>query len=499
MGKYFDKLNEYCEKAAALTAVMNLVDYDTQVTAPPEADEYTSKVMGILADEYHALFTGKKAVKLIKKSLGEYKKGRLNPKETVILKQYIRIHRQLMPIPSEEYREFKELTARAVNVWAKAKKNKAFEDFAPMLEEIVKWKRLFAGYRCRQGMKEYDVLLGDYEPDFNMEKLDAIFETVKKKVGPVVKMYANNAALADETFDKAHFDKESMCRFCQFLSEYLGLDMEAAVVSESEHPFTMNIHKKDVRVTNNYSKGDFYGPVFSAIHETGHALYEQGISDAFALTIVGEGTSMGMHEAMSRFYENMIGRNRAFWSKPLEKAKNNFHEQFADVTEDCFFERMNKVECGPIRIDADELTYPFHVIIRYELEKKIISGIINVKDLKNEWNRLYKEYLGVEPDHDACGVLQDVHWATGEFGYFPSYLLGSAVAAQIYAHLQKVMPVDEYLKEGRLDEIKKYLSGFIFRYGKSKKTGELLYKMTGEEFNINYYTDYLCGKFGKEQ
>lgn len=502
MGKYFDKLNEYCEKAAALTAVMNLVDYDIQTTAPSKADEYTSKIEGILADEYHKLFTGRHSVKLIKKSLDEYNKGKLTPRETAILKQYIKVHRQLMPIPAKEYRQFKELTAKSVNVWAKAKQNRSFDEFAPMLEEIFEWKKKFAGYRCTYGMQEYDVLLGDYEPDFNMEKLDEIFAVVKEKAGPVVKQYADKQCgvqkSQDEQSEDAHFDKEKMTRLCNYLSEYLGFDMEAGVVAESEHPFTMNIHKQDVRITNNFRKGDFYGPVFSAIHETGHALYEQGISDVFAMTIVGEGTSMGMHEAMSRFYENMIGRNRAFWTKPLAKAKELFPEQFDKISDDSFFEMMNKVECGAIRIDADELTYPFHVIIRYELEKKLFSGIINVKDLREEWNKLYKEYLGVEPKDDACGVLQDVHWATGEFGYFPSYLLGSAIAAQIYKHLEKVMPVNEYLKEGRTDEIKRYLTKHIFRYGKSKKTNELIYSMTGEEFNINYYTDYLCGKYGKE-
>lgn len=511
MGKYFDKLNIYQEKAASLKAAMNLFDYDTQTNSPARADELTSKVMGILADEYHSLFTGKKSDRLIKKCRKEYENGDYTAVECAILKQYIKTHNELSPIPADEYRAFKELTSKSVNVWVKAKQNKSFEDFAPVLEEIVRWKRKFAGYRKLKGQKEYDVLLGDYEPDFDMKKLDDIFDVIKKEVLPVVKMYrcksCECSGKVDNTedsesvksFGTASFDKNKMRKLCVFLSEYLGFDKDAGVISESEHPFTMNIHKYDVRMTNNYSKGDFFGPVFSAIHETGHALYEQGIDDSIAMTIIGEGTSMGMHEAQSRFYENMVGRNIYFWKPLMGKVRKMFPDEMKDMSEDDFIKMMNKVNCGPIRIDADELTYPFHIIIRYELEKSLISGTIKVSELKDEWNRKYKQYLGVLPKDDAEGVLQDVHWATGEFGYFPSYVIGSATAAQLCVHIKSVMQFDRCLEEGDVKELKKYLTKNIFRYGRAVTTNEILERMMGEKFDVRYYVRYLCDKYGKEK
>lgn len=507
MGKYFDKLNEYQEKAAALTAAMNLFDYDTQTNSLSKADKYTSKAMGILADEYHGLFTGKKAARLIKKCMREYENGGLTAVECAIFKQYIKLHNELSPIPADEYREFKELTSKSVKIWVSAKKNKSFDEFAPILEEIVGWKRKFAGYRKLKGQKEYDVLLGDYEPDFDMEKLDGIFEDIKREVLPVVKMYRDRTH-EDENYDNpeavnhflhSSFDEKKIRELCMFLPEYLGFDMDAGVIAESEHPFTMNIHKYDVRMTNNYSGGDFFGPVFSAIHETGHALYEQGIDDSLVMTIIGEGTSMGMHEAQSRFYENMVGKNMNFWKPLIGKVRNLFPDEMEDISEHDFIKMMNRVCCGAIRIDADELTYPFHIIIRYELEKSLISGTIKVSELKEEWNRKYKQYLGVCPRDDAEGVLQDVHWATGEFGYFPSYVIGSAAAAQVCVHIKSVMQFDRCLADSKVKDLKKYLTKNIFRYGKAVKTNEILEKIMGEEFDVKYYVRYLCDKYGEEK
>lgn len=498
MGKYFERLCELNKKAAAYTAIMNMFDYDTQTTAPKKADEYTSSIIGIIANEYHDIFTGKEAARLIKKCVGEYEKGYLDDWEAAILKEYVRTYNRLAPVPGDEYVQFKELTAKSVNVWSSAKHNNSFEEFAPMLKDIIEWKQKFAGYRKMAGQKEYDVLLGDYEPDFNEEILDEIFGEIKKKVLPVVKKYMSGEYKKEEdAFLADDADKNKLKQLCDYLPDYLGFDKECGVISESEHPFTINIHKKDVRMTNSFSNSDFFGPVFSIIHETGHALYEQGIDDAFAMTILGEGTSMGMHETISRLYENMIGKNEFFWKPLMKKVRELYGSEMENVTDEQFMAKMNEVNAGVVRVDSDELFYPFHIIIRYELEKKLISGKMKTEDLKNEWNRLYKEYIGKEPENDAEGVLQDVHWATGEFGYFPSYVIGSAAAVQIYHHLKEALPLDTCLKEGKLSYISNYLRKNVFRYGKSLGLNDILLKMTGEQFNIKYYTDYLCEKYGE--
>ena len=498
MSDNFNKLNVFLEKAAAYQSLLNLCDYDIQVSVPEGASEQTASMVGIISDEYRNIFVNKNFAILLKKCMRENDEGILSSKECVLLREAARKYYELKPIPSSEYRAFCELTSRSIHAWSKAKNKDSFKDFAPILEEIVEYKRKFASYRKRKHQKAYNVLLEDYEPGFTIKKVDKIFDEVKEELIPLIKRVTKRQEGKAYTKLPNSFDEKKLEEFCIFLSKYLLFDMNNGVIAHSEHPFTINLHNKDVRITNNFSKGDLFGPIFSAIHETGHALYEQGIDQHLTGTLVGEGTSMGMHESQSRFYENMIGKQMSFWKPLFPKLKEIFPEQLAEVTWREFLHYIDRVSPGPIRIDADELTYPIHIIIRYELEKKLISGKMEVNDLPKEWNRLYKKYLGVKPKDDAEGVLQDVHWAAGEFGYFPSYLIGSAVAAQIYYHMKDTMPFDQYLLEGDLRPIREYLRENIHKYGKALKTNELLDKMMGEEFSIKYYIRYLKEKWGDE-
>lgn len=237
--------------------------------------------------------------------------------------------------------------------------------------------------------------------------------------------------------------------------------------------------------------------MFSVIHEGGHALYELGVDDALTLTPVGGGTSMGVHESQSRFYENILGRSEAFWKPLFEKLKENYPEVLPDVDLKDFIRGINKAEPGPIRTEADELTYPLHIIIRYEIEKMLMEDLISVDELPRIWNEKYKEYLGVTPKNDTEGVLQDVHWSGGAFGYFPSYAIGNAVAAQIYAYMHNEVNVKECLEKGNLVPIREYLREHIHCFGSTKNMNELLIAMTGEPLNAEYYTKYLTEKYTK--
>lgn len=233
------------------------------------------------------------------------------------------------------------------------------------------------------------------------------------------------------------------------------------------------------------------------IHEGGHGLYEMGISDEITLSPIGGGTSMGMHESQSRFYENNLGRSYEFWIPLYDKVKEYFPEELEGVTVDDFYKAINYAAPSLIRTEADELTYSFHVMIRYEIEKMIFNGDVEVKDLPAIWNQKYEEYLGVIPQNDTEGILQDIHWAGGMFGYFPSYALGSAIAAQLFHYMETVMPIHDYLKEGNLDPIREFLRENIHQYGGAKKTQQILKDTTGEEFNPDYYIKYLTEKFTK--
>ena len=291
------------------------------------------------------------------------------------------------------------------------------------------------------------------------------------------------------------YDIEIQKKLSRFIAEYIGFDFNRGVMAETEHPFTTNLHNHDVRITNHYQENKLEDAIFSVIHEGGHGLYEQGVSDEITLTPIGGGASMGMHESRSRFYENNIGRCYEFWVPLYDQVKEIFPKELDGVTVEEFYKAINYASPSLVRTEADELTYSFHVMIRYEIEKMIFNGDVDVKDLPEIWNQKYEEYLGVRPKNDVEGILQDMHWSGGMFGYFPSYALGSAIAAQLFHYMEGVMPVKEYLKEGNLVPIREFLRENIHQYGAAKKTQELIKDTTGEEFNPDYYVEYLTKKF----
>ena len=279
------------------------------------------------------------------------------------------------------------------------------------------------------------------------------------------------------------------------MAEHVGFNFNRGVIKESVHPFTTNLHNRDVRITTHYYEDNLESALFSTIHESGHALYEMNISDELTGTPVGTGVSMGMHESQSRLFENNFGRSREFWISLFDQLKETYPGNLADIDLDHFILGINKSTPSLIRTEADELTYCLHIMVRYEVEKMIFEENASMDDLPNIWNQKYEEYLGITPDNDADGILQDIHWATGSFGYFPSYALGTAIAAQIQAHLRTVMPLEKYLEEGNFAPINDYLAKHIHSFGKTKTTNELLLDMMNESFNPQYYIDYLKNKY----
>ncbi len=290
------------------------------------------------------------------------------------------------------------------------------------------------------------------------------------------------------------YDEEKQEEFNRWLAEYIGFCFDRGVIAQSEHPFTTALHNH-VRITTHYYKNNLASALLSTIHEGGHALYEMGVDDEFTQSIVGGGASCGMHESQSRFFENMIGRSVPFWKPIYGKLKEIFPKQLENVGLEKFVKALNKVKADFIRTEADELTYCLHIMVRYELEKQMINEEIDVKELPKLWNEKYKEYLGIEPKDDTEGILQDIHWAMGSIGYFPSYALGNAFAAQIYHQMKKDLPIEELLEKEEISKIVDYLREHIHQYGASKDAREMLKDLTKEEFNPDYYIAYLEEKF----
>lgn len=501
MSALFEEIKPYMDKGMATKAALTLLEWDQETLAPPMADEWTAKVVGGLSNIYLESLVNDDVKKKLEKLQNERELSQLSEIEQSIVKEWVNVIKQLEPIPQNEYQAYTELVARAGNVWAKAKEKEDFSIFCPYLKEIVEYKRKFATYRKKarkdRKIELYDILLEDYEPGFTIEKLDCFFEEIKKELVPFIQEIVKKGSKKNYRLPKAKYDVEKQREFCKWLAGYVGFDFSKGVLGESEHPFSTNLHNHDVRISNHYYEENLESAIFSIIHETGHALYEFGIDSEITMTLVGFGTSMGMHESQSRFYENIIGRSESFWKPIYGKLQETFPDQLNDVSIEDFIQAINHVEPGMIRTEADELTYSLHVLVRYEVEKMLLAKEIEVEDLPQIWNEKYEKYLGVSPDSDKNGVLQDIHWSCGDFGYFPSYALGTAVSAQIYKNMQEVMSVEEYLENGNLLPIRDYLKEHIYQYGKRKNINEILEEMTGEEFNASYYIEYLKGKYSK--
>ncbi len=497
MNKTFEKLQPYLDKSMALQTARSLFEWDEQTLAPYEAADYTSKVIGILSDEYMKSLINEDVRKLLKKLQEKKEQEELSVTEKAIVKELGKKYEELESIPPEEYRAFNELTSIANRKWSKARKDNKFEDFAPYLKKVIDYKKKFAGYRAGKDQEPYEVLLADFEECFGIRELDTFFEKIKQEIIPLLKEVAKKADSIDKSYNYLKYDLNTQKEFCKFLSGYVGFDFNRGVIGESAHPFTMQLHNHDVRISDRYMEDNLESAMFSIIHETGHAIYEMNIDDALTQTLVGGGASMGMHESQSRFFENIIGRSEAFWIPVYDKLVAAYPDNLHKVSLEHFIRGINKAAPSLIRTEADELSYTIHIIIRYEVEKMIFREDVDVNRLPELWNQKYQEYLGITPTDDATGILQDTHWSCGEFGYFPSYAIGTAVASQIYAKMLEVMPVEEYLKEGNLTPIREFLRDQVHKYGATKNTNQILKDVTGEEFNADYYIKYLKEKYTK--
>jgi len=492
MNQLFEQLNPYLERNMAFEAAMTLFEWDLETLAPTAGLEYTSKVIGILSDEYFKNIVNDQVKTLVDQLKRE---NDLSDQERAVVKELSDRLEKLKAVPPEEYKEYASLKAKSTAVWAKARKDQDYAAFAPVLEKVIFYEKRFANYRSEKGKDLYNILLSDYEKDFDIKTLDRFFGELKTYIIPLLKTVTAKNDAIDDSFLYASYDIVKQREFARFLAEYVGFDFERGILAESAHPFTTNLHNRDVRITTNYHEKNLASAIFSVIHEVGHGIYEMGIADDITQTIVGTGASMGIHESQSRFFENLIGRSKAFWKPIYGKLVALFPTQLEKVSLDEFVKGINKVRPGLIRIEADELTYCLHIMVRYEMEKMIIDGNIDIRELPGLWNDKYEEYLGVRPQNDAEGILQDIHWSQGSFGYFPSYALGTAFASQIYHHMNQEVDLNKVMESGVLKPVIEYLRTNLHQYGKTKSARELLTAVTGEDFNPHYYIEYLKEKY----
>lgn len=493
--KMEQKFQDLTQRITSYNEAIGLMIWDLRTGAPKKGVEQRSEVIGMLSSEVFKLSTSEE----MKDCLDHLREESVHTNLNVITKRAVEEaneeYERNRKIPEEEYKEYIITQSKAENVWEEAKANSDFSMLQPYLEKLVDYKKKFVNYWGYEG-HPYNTLLDLYEPGVTVDTIDRVFNQLREAIVPLVKEVVESKHQPETSFLFESFPASKQQAFSMHVLDQMGYDFKAGRLDETSHPFAIGLNPGDVRVTTKYDESDFRTAVFGTIHEGGHALYEQNISDDLIGTLLCTGTSMGIHESQSLFWENFVGRNYAFWENNYDAFKSYANGQFDNVSIDDFYRAINVAGPSLIRIEADEMTYPLHIIIRYEIEKGLFSNQIQVKDLPEVWNEKMNEYLGIRPKNDAEGVLQDIHWSGGDFGYFPSYALGYIYAAQLKNAMLKDLPdFDQKLKDGNLLPIKQWLTENVHQHGKMKKPIEIIKDVTGEGLNAEHLIRYLSDKY----
>ncbi len=402
-------------------------------------------------------------------------------------------------IPSSLIKRKSGLTGRAHTKWLEAKSASDFSIFAPYLADIVSVERDIA-CSCDGNKSPYDVLLDFYEPDIGIDDLDPLFENLENEIHLLINEVVPCLKAIDDSFLFQPYDKKALEEFCTQVSLAMGFDTSRGGFGISAHPFTTTLGPDDVRITNRFTDAGLFDPIGSQVHETGHALYEQksSLNPDIRATCLSGGVSMGIHESQSRFWENFMGRSLAFWKYWYPRLQQ-YIPNLANVGLKDFYRAINKAYPSAIRVNADELTYSLHIILRYRIEKMLINGSLPVSEVPEAWNEMSRKIVGYTPLSDSEGCLQDSHWAGGMFGYFPSYALGNIYAAQFYFRMLDDLGgeerVENLLENGDYGEILKWQDVNIWHKGGIYLPKDLLLQVTGSALDAQPYTRYLANKF----
>ena len=491
------RFDDVQRKIASFTYAQALMTYDAQTIAPDAAAPLCGEAMSTLAAYEHELLSGTDTGELLAAlSLHDDELDELHRDE---LRVFGRTYAEQEKIPASMAADFQKLLAEAFPVWRRAKAENDYASWEPYVERIVESMRSQAA--CLDPDKPaYDVWLDQFGRGSSMELCDKFFDTVRATVVPLLKRIVDAGQPDAPAFTRALVPVDAQKKLAARLATTIGLDPKRLTFGETEHPFTCGFTRWDVRIAHHYHTRDVLSGVYTTIHEGGHSLYEQHIDPKYDFTCLAGGTASDIHESQSRLMENMVGRSRAFMDVLLPLLHEAAPGAYADVTPDDLYRAVNRVEPSLIRTEADELTYTLHIMVRYEVEKRLMSGELSAHDAPALWNSLMKEYLGVDVPDDTHGILQDTHWAMGYIGYFTSYALGNAYAAQFVAKLREArtaqgVDVDAAIAAGDVSPVTDWLSENIWQFGRAKDSQQIIRDACGEPFDPTYYTRYLTEKF----
>ncbi|MGZ3616326.1 MAG: carboxypeptidase M32 [Ktedonobacteraceae bacterium] len=489
------ELLEYMHEIEDLKALGSLAEWDQNTEMPEGAGEVRGYQSATLQGVLHDRWTNQRLGTLLDKLNAVISRSGYTDADRGLVREARRNYDRSTKLPRKLVEEMARVQASSFEAWRRARENNDFTSFAPWLSRTIALQREVADH-IGYVETRYDALLDLFEPGMTASKLDKLFAPVREVSTTLLKRIEANGTIVDDSCLQGDFSEEQQVALSEVLLRGMGYDFTYGGIAVSPHPFTTSFGSPfDVRLTVHPDKHFIQPSVMAAIHEGGHAVYEQGSAPTLVRTPIAGGASMGAHESQSRLWENAIGRSEAYWQGQFADVQQAFPEHFATVDAATFARALNKVKPSLIRIEADEVTYNLHIIVRYELEKAMINGDIAIESLPGLWNAKYREYLGIEPTSDSVGVLQDIHWSSG-FGYFPSYTLGNLYSAQIYSALRlRNSNFDERLAGGDTAFILEWLRKNMYAYGAIYQPDTLMERVTGEPPNSEFFARYLTSKF----
>ncbi len=493
MSRLLNDFKAYLSKMQQYEHVTTLLFWDMKTKAPKQGQAAHIEALTHFSAENFAMSTSEALGNMLDQLAAPEEYKALDDTWKFIISRMKRDFDRNRRIPADVYEAFVRAQAESGTAWEDAKRADDFSIFAPHLKKMIDMQKEITGYK-NPGKEVYEAMLDEYEEGMDSVTIDRLFQELKRELIPLVQKIAEKQQPEDPRFHE-YCDPDAQKKVQWMLLDYIGFRRDSGAVDETEHPFTISFSSKDVRVTNHYYEHEPLSSIFSAIHEGGHAIFDQNVNPAYDKTVAGSCGYMGIHESQSRFYENILGRNKNFWV-PIYDKLGELLPQFKEISLDEFYREINHVKNSFIRTEADELTYCFHIILRYEMEQAIFRDHVPVEELPALWNQKMKEYLQITPKNDREGILQDVHWSDASFGYFPSYLLGSIYDGMYLEALeQELGSVDELLKAGRISEITKWLNEKIHWYGNTRKPKEVIEAVCGKEVSAEPLIRYFKKKY----
>jgi carboxypeptidase Taq len=496
MDENIKQLKDHLAEIVDLGGAAALLGWDQETYMPPGATEDRSMQLATLNRIIHEKFTRDEIGELIEKLKPEMSSLDPDSDEARLVKNVKREYEKQRKVPSGWVAEFSRATSIAQESWKKARQKSEFNLFQPNLTQVLDLRRQYAQFFIPYD-HIYDPLLDDFEPGMKTADVKKVFDELRPRQVQLVQSIMDSPYPVDDSILHQEFDMQKQWDFGLEVIEAFGFNLDRGRQDKSTHPFTTSFGSNDVRITTRL-KSDFLSiGLFSTLHEAGHGLYEQGFSPNLSRTPLADGASLSIHESQSRMWENLVGRSRPFWIGFFPRLQEYFPDQLGDVDLETFYRAINKVERSLIRTEADEATYNLHIMLRFELELALMEQLLDVADLPEVWNAKMEEYLGITPANDADGVLQDIHWSFGIFGYFSTYCLGNLIASMFWEKILSDIPdLEKQFEAGKFEALLKWLQENILQHGSKFEPAELIQRVIGSQLTAEPYVKYLTTKFG---